>query len=419
MKAAEVPSIARVAYVMTHYPRVALTFIAGEIDELERRGIHILPMAMNSPDKSDLVDPTAQTRSRRTLYFKASKGSIFTALARYFLLHPIAMSRLLGKAFASSQFDLELTARRLAHFGYAARAARDCERAGVRHLHAQFGQAPATIAWFAAEILNFGKSITASWSFTIHGFHDFVDEKAARLDLKAQSARFVVCVSDFTKSQLCRIADPKTWHRFHVIRCGIDLSTFRFRGVQALRPTPKILIVGRLSPEKGHIILLNAVERLACRGIQVQIQILGDGPFASHIRDAAERLKLSDRLTFLGELMPAEIPQALAEADIFCMPSFAEGLPVSIMEAMAVGVPVIATWIGGIPELAVNEVTALTVPPGNSDALAGAIERLLSNEQLRKALIQSGRVAVERLHAREANVQGLLELFQQHATPSL
>lgn len=400
------------AYVMTHYPRVALTFIAGEVDEVERQGGRVFPIVMNQPAPADLATDQARGRQRRSFYLKVSPLRIATATLATFAAHPLKMTRLALRAIRSARSDVALIARRLAHLCYAAASARYCRERQIRHLHAHFGQAPATIAWFACEIRNFEPGAECTWSFTIHGFQDFVDEAVARLDLKAASASFVICVSDFTKSQLCRVSDPRYWDRFHVVRCGIDLDAFVLRKPRPMREVPRIAIVGRLSPEKGHGILLDAVAKLAKEGVQVEVEIIGDGPFADAIRREEAALGIEDRVIHSGELLPDEVFRRLADADIFCMASFSEGLPISIMEAMAAGVPVVATWISGIPELAVNEVTAMTVPPGNADVLTVAIKRLIRDPALGERLIPAARAAVERMHSRKSNGAQLAEMFR-------
>ena len=404
----------QVAYVMTHYPRVALTYIAGEIDEVDRNGAGIVPIVMNLPGREDLTTEEARERQRRSLYLKASPVHVAAATIGAILAHPIKMARLLFAAVRSARSDVGLMGRRLVHLAYATLAAKHCRERGVRHLHAQFGLAPATIAWFACDILNFDRRSASTWSFTIHGFHDFVNETESRLDLKAASAAFVICISDFTKSQLCRVTDSRYWGRFHVLRCGIDLDCFRLRNERPQRKVPRIAIVGRLSPEKGHGILLDAVGKLADQHVPVEIEIIGDGPSAEAIRRQAADLGIERAVFFAGELLPDEVSRRLAEADIFCMASFAEGLPISIMEVMAVGVPVVTTWIGGIPELAENDVTALTVPPANSDALADAIKRLIVDVPLRDRLTSAARAAVERAHSRESTSGQLTALFRAH-----
>ena len=255
-----------VAYVMTHYPRVALTFIAGEIDALERRGITIEPFAMNMPPDADLGSEDLARRRDRTTYLKASWLAALGAFLRQGLTHPLATARLVALAVSTARWDISRAVRRMAHLLEAASLAQQCARRGVKHIHAHFGQAPATIAWFACEFMNVGRREPVSWSFTIHGFQDFIDEAEARLDLKAASAVFVICISDFTKSQLCRITVPEYWPRFHVVRCGIDLEKFAFRDERPLTAKPRIVTVGRLSPEKGQLILLQAVAELRAKG---------------------------------------------------------------------------------------------------------------------------------------------------------
>lgn len=407
-----------VAYVMTHYPRVALSFIGNEIDGVERLGMRIHPLAMNLPANEDLLSDEARARRDRTTYLKQSWGAALGALLMLFVRHPIKTASLKMLALRSARADIALMVRRLAHFAQAALAADYCRSHGIRHLHAQFGQAPATVAWFAAEMLNFDKPAEpASWSFTIHGFQDFVDEAVARLDLKAEHAAFVACISDFTRSQLFRVSNPKHWHKAHVVRCGIDLDAFGYRAKAAVGSPPKIVTVGRLSPEKGQAVLLTACAILAERQQPFHLSIVGSGPYEPELCGEIERLGLGDRVRLTGELPADQVRRELEEADIFCLPSFSEGLPVSIMEAMAIGVPVVTTAIAGIPELAVNGETALTVPPANAEALADAIGLLLDDGHLRERLCAAARRKVEEAHDTKANVGAMFELLR--AQPAL
>ncbi len=402
----------QIAYLMTHYPRVALTFISGEVDAMERNGQPIMPIALNLPDDTDLTSDDARERQAKTTYLKSSKLQLGLTLVGMILAHPLAMMSVLWIAIRSARMDLNLVIRRIAHFCYASQTAKHCRAHSVRHLHAHFGQTPATIAWLACEILNRTSGQRTSWSFTIHGFQDFVDDAIARLDLKAASAAFIVCISDYTKSQLCRVTDPQYWNRFHVVKCGIELNAFPLRAVLPDRSAPRIVSVARLSPEKGHLILLNALKALCDEGIPADLQIIGAGPFEEAIRQEGARLGLDDRVTYSGELLPADVARALADADVFCLPSFSEGLPVSVMEAMAIGLPVVSTWISGIPELAVNDVTALTVPASNVEALAIALKKVVLDEELRMRLARNGRAEVERMHNIADNSEKLLLLFQ-------
>jgi glycosyltransferase involved in cell wall biosynthesis len=403
-----------VAYVMTHYPRVALTFISGEIDALEQLGLCIHPMAMNLPDEMDMKAPGAAERVAATVYLKTSKWSLLRDFAFSLGSHPLRMFGLVGLALGSARFDIGLMARRLAHLMQATSVARMCRGRGIRHLHAHFGQAPATIAWFASEVLNCTAATSrVTWSFTIHGFQDFVDEAVARLDLKAASAVFIVCISDFTRSQLCRVSSPTLWPRFQVVRCGIDLAAIPFQQPLPAGPIVTVISVGRLSPEKGQVILLEALARVRKEGIDARLLLVGGGPYERAIRQQIAQLGLADCVDLAGELTPKQVIERLRLCDLFCIPSFSEGLPVSMMEAMAVGVPVVATSIAGIPELAVDGQTALTVPPANPEALAHSLRRLATDDELRSRLARNARSRVEQMHDLNRNAAQLLRLFQQ------
>lgn len=407
----------KIAYLMTHYPRVALTFIAGEVDAMERAGVSIFPIAINRPSGEDLPDDDARRRSDATLYLKASLGRLVAALVLTILTNPLRFIRTLALAIGSSGADLKILAVRIVHLCYASLVVRECKARGIGHIHAHFGLTPASIAWFASEMTKAGEKRALSWSFTIHGFQDFIEQKLARLDLKARSAAFVACISDFTRSQLCRISDPSYWPRFKIVRCGIDLQQFGFQGVQDVKRDLSVVTVGRLSPEKGHIVLLHAVRTVLDRGVAIKLRIVGSGPFEPEIRKEANILNLDDHIEFCGEKVPADVIALLKQSDVFCLPSFSEGLPVSIMEAMAIGIPVVTTWISGIPELARNGETAWTVPPANDAELADALVRVSSDRAKWPEVTREARAAVERDHDLEKNAAYLLSLFGALTVP--
>lgn len=396
-----------VGYVMTHYPRNAQTFIAGEIDGVRAAGVDVACFAMNRPDARELAVPGAQERVVGTMYLKDGLAGALVDLAAATLRHPIGMTRIIGAAVRSGGGSVRRTLRRLAHLVQAARLARQARRQSIRHLHAHFGLAPATIAWFASRIMSLDGGSTG-FSFTIHGFHDFADPAETRLDLKAEAAAAVVCVSDFTRGQLFLNSDPAVWPRAHVIRCGIDLAAWQFTAPARGAGAPTIVAIGRLSAEKGFSILVTALAQLP----EAKLRLVGDGPERAALTALVARLDLTDRVTFVGELPPNQVRAELRAADIFCLPSFSEGLPVSIMEAMAAGVPVVATWIAGIPELAVDGETALTVPPARDDALADALRRLIDDPGLGSKLVTAARARVEQLHDQMTNGRAMADLLR-------
>jgi colanic acid/amylovoran biosynthesis glycosyltransferase len=353
----------------------------------------------------------------RTFYLKAQgPWSVLLALSRALLASPTGLARTTWGGVRTAGFDLKAALWRVFHVIEGILVWDHCRRVGVRHVHAHFGLTPSTIAWLAC---TFGNLVEGNWtwSFTIHGYQDFINEREAALAVKAESARHVVCISDFTRSQIMRISDPLHWEKFHVVRCGIDLDRFTFAPSDKLSDVPKILVVGRLSAEKGHGVLLEALSILRRDGTEAMVEFAGDGEIRSDLEAQAVRLGVSDRVHFLGGLHPSEIPEHLRRADVFCLPSFSEGLPVSIMEAMAVGLPVVTTYIGGIPELAVNGETALVVPAGNPASLAEALARLLRNDDLRQRIVHEARRRVELLHSLPENVRTLEALLVATAPP--
>ena len=387
----------RVGYIMTHYPRVTQTFISGEIDAIEHAGASVHTFAMNAPSVSDLAAPGAARRVARTTYLKARPLRALMALSRQTLRHPIGTARVAAMALASAGASPRRMIRRMAHLAQAALVAETSLRHKLNYLHAHFGLAPATIAWLASALGSVGGR-QLPFGFTIHGFHDFVDAAESRLDLKARDAAHLFCVSDFTRSQLCCVTNPELWPRFKVMRCGIDLSAFTYRNPRQSGALPTVIAVGRLSPEKGFDVLIEALATLKREGTPQRLVLVGDGPLRVSLEAAAGKAGITDLVEFAGELTPVEVRTRLAGADLFCLPSFSEGLPISIMEAMAAGVPVVTTSIAGIPELAEAGVTALTVPPARPDALAEALRQLAADPKLRLRLAKAARRRVEEQH---------------------
>lgn len=408
----------RIAYVMTHYPYPSQTFLMEEIAGVQGEQFEIIPIVINPVGENDLMTAEHHHEHARTVYVKGlSKGKILSALGRWWVRHPLRMARLSFDVARSGGLDLKLVAWRSFHLIEGLLVWDYCARHDVRHIHAQFGGLPAAVAMYAAEV---GRSVArrpnVTWSYTVHGFHDFVNEHEIRLDVKTHSASFVVGISDFTTSQLMRIADPSDWPKIAVVRCGIALDRFPAR--QPLAPTDvrTIVTVGRLSAEKGHIVLLQAMRLLADEGLRLQLRLIGSGPYQPEIETEIERLKLTDSVKLLGMRSPSDVSDELRRADAFCLPSFAEGVPISIMEAMAMGVPVISTSVGGIPELLTNGVTGWCVSPGRVDQLATALRDATTYGANVDAILAGARQRIETLHDATHTALNMRELFARHIT---
>lgn len=404
----------KIGYLATHYPSVSHSFILREILALQDLGLDIEPMAVNPAPEDDVLTDIDRAERRRTFYVKAqSKQHMLRALWRAARRSPGGLAATALLAVRSAGFDLKAGLWRLFQLVEAVIVWDHCDRVGVRHVHAHFGQVPATVAWFTAELGNRldpdGDPWT--WSVTIHGWHEFVNEREASLRQKVHAASFVVCISDYTRSQLMRIAHPDDWHKLRVVRCGIDTAAFAQRPHRPIGKPPRVLMVARLSPEKGHLVLLEAVKLLRDRGRRVEVELVGPGEFRDSLERAVKSLGIEDRVQFLGACSPSEINAALRSTDVFVLPSFAEGLPVALMEAMAVGVPVVTTYISGIPELVIDGWTGMVVPAGRADLLASAIERLCDDPKLVADIVTAARAKVEEQHELSHNVTALAALL--------
>lgn len=399
-----------ITYLATHFPAVSHTFIADEVDALERLGLDLVTVSINSVSDDDIASSNRQ-RHATTTYLKAlPKWRSAATVAATVLRHPSVLFIPLWTGTGGWRAAIW----RYFQLAEAIMTYRVMRRAGSSHLHAHFGQAPATIAWYTTEVAHrhrTGRDNT--WSMTIHGWHEFTAEREARLSEKIAAAKFVVCVSDYTRAQLYRIANASDRAKIHVVRCGVDLTRFSARVTEPSNTPPRVAIVARVSPEKGHLVLVEAVATLLADGRDVTVDVVGPevDEYGDVVRRSAEAAAVGDAFVWHGALPPHDVANVLAQVDVFCLPTFAEGLPVVIMEAMARGVPVVTTYIAGIPELAVDHVTALVVPAARADLLADALTEVLTDSALRGRLTAAATTAVHEHHDISQNAKALAKLF--------
>lgn len=394
------------AYVMTHYPRVTQTFIADEIAGLRAAGHTVATIALNPPTGWDAEQPDAAD----TLYLKAlPKRRVLGVVARAARSAPGPFATVLAAALRTAGTDAAKVSKRLFHFVEAICTWDHATAAGATHLHAHFGTTPSTVAMWAADYARRRGVGPTRWSFSYHSASEMYDTAWALNRAKAASADVVVCVSDQTRSNLLRTCDPADWPKVQVVRLGIDLDDFAYREPPPPSDPPVVTVVGRLAPEKGHLILIEAMALLADRGVALRARIVGGGDLAPAIAAAVHDAGLDDAVDLVGEVAPHEVRPLVESSDIFCLPTFDEGLPVSIMEAMAVGVPVVSTYVNGIPELAVDGRTAMVVPAGNAEALADALAAAATDVGLRARLATAAREAVETHHDRRDAIPAFID----------
>ena len=276
---------------------------------------------------------------------------------------------------------------------------RHCRRAGIAHIHAQFADSATDVAMLVSHYrrgARVGRQ-ECSWSLAVHGSVEFYNVTRYALASKLAHARFAVAISDFGRSQLMSLSASERWPHIHVVRCGVDPRVYvppaeRSRSAQRA----EVLFVGRLLHGKGLSLLFEAIAELRRRGLDVVASIVGDGPARDEFEADARRLRLSEHVRFLGAVGQDDIRRLYARADIFCLPSFAEGIPVVAMEAMAMQLPVVTTRIMGIPELVSDGTDGLLVAPGRVAALVDALERLVRAPDERTRMGRAARGKVER-----------------------
>jgi glycosyltransferase involved in cell wall biosynthesis len=250
------------------------------------------------------------------------------------------------------------------------------------------------------------------YSFTVHGPEEFDKVKAIALEEKIQRSAFVVAVSSFGKSQLARWCSREQWSKIHVVHCGVD-ELFLTQTPSAVPDTPRLVCIGRLSEQKGHLLLVEAAGQLAAEGLQFRLVFVGDGPLRTQIETSIARLNLQDHIEITGWASNAEVQQQILESRAMVLPSFAEGLPVVIMEALALGRPVISTYVAGIPELVEPGTCGWLVPPGSVEALTAAMRTALQTpvEKLEQ-MGREGAVRVAQQHDAAIEAGKLAALFR-------
>ena len=410
----------RIAYFCSAYPAISHTFILREVEALRRLGIQISTFSIRRTPADQQLAETDRVAAQTTITILPFRRRQLGAHVRLLLRSPRTYLATLRDALRLAPPGVRGGLWQLFYFAEAVVLWSECRKQSIRHIHVHLANAAADIALLAARI---GSALEPAkpwtWSFTMHGPTEFHDLRHFRLAEKTENASFVVCISDFARSQLMSVTEPERWNRLHVVHVGIPVDQFtRARDRNGSGRTPVILYIGRLVPEKGQTVLLEAVARLTERGIDVELQLAGDGSLRPELERAAARLGIAERVSFLGAVGQEELRGLYERASIFCLPSFAEGVPVVLMEAMAMGLPVITTRIAGIPELVEHERSGILVAPGRADELTDSLAHLLDKPELQQSLGARGREAVTLGFDAEGSAARLGALFASQCPPS-
>ncbi len=403
----------KIAYLVGHYPSISHTFILREVQGLRARGVEIDTISVHRAADDQLLTEAARREHASTYTILPPRwGELARAHLSAFARAPSAYLSTLALALRLSRPGLRGRAWQLFYFAEAMVVWRRCKARGIHHLHAQFTNQVTDVALLVTRYES-GATPSWTWSFTVHGPDEFYEVSRFNLRAKVESADFVVCISDFARSQLMALVSEEHWDKLHVIHCGIDPEVFSPPAERDGAGGLNVLSVGRLVPFKGQGLLIEAVAALVGRGIDARATVVGWGENRPSLESLAAELGVSDRVIFTGAIGQDGIRGYLESADAFCLPSFAEGVPVSLMEAMAMELPVVSSRIMGIPELIEDGVSGRLIAPGNVEDLIAALEHLAAHPRERRRLGRAGREKVIEQYEIHRSTEQLQTLFSQ------
>jgi glycosyltransferase involved in cell wall biosynthesis len=396
----------RTAYLVSKYPDVSHTFILREVLALRERGVEIEVASINCGPTLDKLTVPERREVAATFYIKqegfgGALHGFFWACKRA----PAGLFRGLAFALKLSRGEPTSALLHLAYFAEALILGRWMAVRKLRHVHVHFATPAATVALILARVTDI------TFSITVHGPDEFYDVNKYSLVEKLTGAKFAVAISHFAQSQMMKLTSAEVWPRFEISRLGVDTSRFAPRPFREKATPFRVLCVGRLVSAKGQRILIDAVSKLRAAGRDVELTFVGDGPDRKALEFRVERLHLRDAVHFMGSVNQDHIRSLYEQADVFALASFAEGIPVVLMEAMAMEIPCISTRIAGIAELIESGVDGLLVAPSDVDGLATAIATLMDDPMLRERLGKAGRVRVQREYELDTSVERLAELL--------
>jgi glycosyltransferase involved in cell wall biosynthesis len=396
----------RIAYLANQYPSVSHSFIRREILALERRGFEVMRIALREWNP-DLLDEENQLEHKRTRYvLREGALTLVIAFAQMMLTRPV---RLLRALILTLRMGFRGERGFPVHLIYLAEAcciAMWLRAANIQHLHAHFGTNSAEVAMLVHVLGG------PQWSFTVHGPEEFDNVRAIGLAEKIKRCAFAVAISSYGRSQLYRLVERQHWSKIHVVHCGLETAYFA-AATSSTTAARHFVCVGRLCSQKGQLLLVEAAQRLAAQGIEFELVLAGDGELRAEIEATIKRYQLQRQVRITGWISGAEVQEQIIAARALVLASFAEGLPIVIMEAMALKRPVISTFVAGIPELIHPAEHGWLVPAGDVEALAEVMRACLETPP--DTLVRMGEAAHRRAiecHSADTEAGKLDKLFR-------
>ena len=395
----------KLAYFVNQYPKVSHSFIRREILALERHGCEVLRIALRGWGEP-LPDEEDQRERQRTRYvLRRGVRGLLLPLLVMLVRRPVRLLTAFRLALRMSRDSDRPLPYHLIYVIEACRIALWLADAGIEHLHAHFGTNSAEIAMLARALGG------PPYSFTVHGPDEFI--RPMGLEEKIHRAAFVVAISDFGRSQLYMRSCYADWPKVRVVHCGLERAFYDGDPVPPVE-APRLVCVGRLCEAKGQLLLLDAAARLAAGGTPFELVLAGDGPLRGELEALIHRHGLTRQVRITGWIASAEVRREILAARAMVLPSFAEGLPVVIMEAMALRRPVLSTYVAGIPELVRPGENGWLFPAGSIESLAEAMQDCLARPP--RELQAMGDAAYARVlsrHAIDVETAKLAALFRE------
>lgn len=399
----------KIAYLVSQFPAPSHTFIRREVEALRKRGVSIDTFSIRPGEALSEADRQDQARTFTVL--PAPKLDLLRNQAAMFLKRP---GNYLSTLQATLQHRIPGSKNllwALFYFVEAMRLAEELERRGITHVHNHFANPASHVGLAATRYLGIG------WSVSLHGLGDYDGPTTVILPDKVAAAKFIACVTHYGRAQTMRVCAPELWEKLFVSRCGIEVDK-----LPPVRPRPsrerlRILSVGRLSPEKGQVGLVEAFAMARAKGLDAELILIGGGPDEARIKEAVQKFGVADQVELRGRQPEAAVLEAMADADLFVLSSFVEGLPVVLMEALGLELPVIAPAITGVPELVEHGRTGLLFAAGHWQELADRILEYAGDPGRRAAHAQAGRQKVLAEFDIERAVEPLLQHFQDTQAP--
>ena len=378
----------KIAYLTNQYPHVRHTFIRREVVALEALGVEVVRLSVRDSGH-DCVDPAdLAERAKTRALLAAGKLRLLAALVASLFTRPLGWCRAFATAVRLGRRSERGVLRHLIYLAEACLLRKWLARAGVPFLHVHFATNPAAVALLCRRLGG------PPYGITVHGPEEWDHPEALSLREKYENAAFVVAVTDFGRCQVYRWTGLDFWPRVRVVRCGVD------EGFLDIEPTPvpgtnALVLVAGLVEQKGHLLLVQALEKVAAAGHDFAMTFVGDGPLRGKIEAEIAERGLVGRVAVVGWQTNAQVRERLKNSRALIMPSFAENLPVAMMEAMAAGRPVVGTYVAGVPELVRDGETGWLVPAGNVDLTADAVVKVLTTDV--ETLTRMGRAGAERV----------------------